>query len=91
MDTPADDSSEDGGSACNDNQPETKPRPRLQQHCSPSYAHLKGRDSNGSLSAVARPHKFGGGRQQAHIILQSIVMTQYNLKQGIQKFGDQGR
>jgi hypothetical protein len=46
---------------------------------------LKGRDGNGSLPTVARPHEFGGGRYQAHIILQSIVMTQYNLKQGIKK------
>jgi hypothetical protein len=40
---------------------------------------------------VARPHEFGSGKHQAHIILQSIVMTQYNLKQGIQKFSDKGK
>jgi hypothetical protein len=52
---------------------------------------LKGRDGDGSLPTVARPEEFKGGRHQAHIILQSIIMTQYNLKQGIKKFGDQGK
>jgi hypothetical protein len=85
MDAPADDTSDDGGSAYNDNQPQIEPRPRLRQHRLPSYVNLKGRDGDGSLSTtVARPHELGGRRYQAHMILQSIVMTQYNLKQGIQ-------
>jgi hypothetical protein len=93
MHSPADDSSDDSdASALNGNQREPQPRPRLREHRTPNYAHLKGRDGDGSLPIVARrPHEFGGGRHQAHIILQSIVLTQYNLKQGIQKFGEQGK
>jgi hypothetical protein len=92
LDTPAGhNSDDDDDSAYNDNQPTTEPRPHLRQRRAPSYAHLKGRDGDGSLPTVARPHAFGGGKHQAHIILQSIVMTQYNLKQGIQKFGDKGK
>jgi hypothetical protein len=92
MDAQVDGNSDDN-SAYSDNQPKTEPLPRLQQRCAPSYAHLKGRHGDGSLPTVARPHKFGGGKhQEAHIILQtSIVMTQYNLKQGILKFGDKGK
>jgi hypothetical protein len=89
MDAPVDGNS-DNDSAYNDSQPQTEPRPRLRQRRAPSYAHLKGRHDNGSLPTVARPHEFGGRKHQAHIILRSIVMTQYNLKQGIQKFGDKG-
>jgi hypothetical protein len=54
-----------------------------------NYGHLKGRDGDGSLPSVARPEEFKGGSNQAHIILQSIILTQYNLKQGIKKIGDQ--
>ena len=43
------------------------------------------------LPTVARPHKFRGSTYQAHVILQSIILTQYNLKQGIKKFGDTGK
>ncbi len=39
---------------------------------------------------MARPQEFGG-RHQSHVILQSIILTQYNLKQGIKKFGDDGK
>jgi hypothetical protein len=60
-----------------------KPLPRLRWNRTPNYGHLKGRDRDGSLPTVARPEKFKGGRHQAHIILQTIIMTQYNLKQGI--------
>jgi hypothetical protein len=64
--------------------------PRLRRNRIPSYGHLKGRDGDGSLPTVARPNKFKGGRHQSHVILQSITMTQYNLKQGIKIFGDKG-
>jgi hypothetical protein len=57
----------------------------------PSYNHLKGRDGDGSLPTIARPEEFRGGRHQSHVILQSIIMTQYNLKQGIKKFGNDGK
>jgi hypothetical protein len=65
------------------------PLPRLRRNRSPSYRHLKGRAGDGSLPTVARPREFGG-RHQSHVILQSIILTQYNLKQGIKKFGDVG-
>jgi hypothetical protein len=70
------------------------PRPllRLRRNRKPSYKHLKGRDGDGSLpTAVARPDEFKGGKHQAHVILQNIILTQYNLKQGIKKFGDDGK
>jgi hypothetical protein len=73
-----------------DSDPDT-PRPRLRRNRTRSYGHLKGRTGDGSLPTVARPHEFRGGKYQAHVILQSIVMTQYNLKQGIKKFGDNGK
>eukprot|EP00543_Licmophora_paradoxa_P007541 CAMPEP_0202452696 /NCGR_PEP_ID=MMETSP1360-20130828/10839_1 /ASSEMBLY_ACC=CAM_ASM_000848 /TAXON_ID=515479 /ORGANISM="Licmophora paradoxa, Strain CCMP2313" /LENGTH=66 /DNA_ID=CAMNT_0049071581 /DNA_START=97 /DNA_END=298 /DNA_ORIENTATION=+ len=31
------------------------------------------------------------GRHYAHLILEGIIFTQYNLKQGIQRFGDRGK
>jgi hypothetical protein len=64
--------------------------PRLRRNRTPSYKHLKGCAGNGSLPTVARPREFGG-RHQSHVILQSIILTQYNLKQGINKFGDDGK
>jgi hypothetical protein len=67
------------------------PIPRLRRNRTPSFKHLKGRDGDGSLPTVAQPHKFCGGKYQAHVILQSIIFTQYNLKQGIQNFGDDGK
>jgi hypothetical protein len=39
-------------------------------------------------SFIARPNEF---KHQAHVILQIIILTQYNLKQGIKKFGDDGK
>jgi hypothetical protein len=68
-----------------------RPRPRLRRNRIPNYGHLKGREGNGSLPTVARPNEFKGGRYQSHVILQSIIMTQYNLKQGIKIFGDKGK
>jgi hypothetical protein len=67
------------------------PIPRLRRNITPSFKHLKGRDGDGSLPTVAQPHKFRGGKYQAHVILQSIIFTQYNLKQGIRKFGNNGK
>jgi hypothetical protein len=67
------------------------PLPKLCQNRIRSFKHLKGRDGNGSLPTIARPHKFSHGKHQAHVILQSIIFTQYNLKQGIRKFGDDGK
>ncbi len=69
----------------------TPPLSRLRRNRRPSYRHLKGRDGDGSLPTVARPHKFKVSKHQAHVILQSIIFTQYNLKQGIKKFGDDGK
>jgi hypothetical protein len=40
---------------------------------------------------IARPQEFRTGKHHAYVILQSIIMTQYNLKQGIKKFGDKGK
>jgi hypothetical protein len=57
----------------------------------PSYKHLKGREGDGALPTIAWPNEFKGGRHQAHVILQSIILTQYNLKQGIKKFDDNGK
>jgi hypothetical protein len=67
------------------------PIPRLRRNIAPSFKHLKGHDGDGSLPTIARPHEFRGGKYQAHVILQSIIFTQYNLKQGIRKFGDNGK
>jgi hypothetical protein len=65
--------------------------PKLRKKRAPTYGHLKGRDGNGSLPTIARPQEFRTGKHHAYIILQSIIMTQYNLKQGIKKFGDKGK
>jgi hypothetical protein len=65
--------------------------PRLRCNRTPTYGHLKGCDGDGSLPTIARPDEFQGGQHQAHVILQNIVMSQYNLKQGIKKFGDPGK
>jgi hypothetical protein len=40
---------------------------------------------------MARPEEFRGGHHEAHVILPNIVMIQYNLKQGIRKFGNPGK
>jgi hypothetical protein len=71
-----------------DNQPVPRLRPRNRK---PSYGHLKGQDGDGSLPTIAWSEEFKGGRHQSHVILQSIIMTQYNLKQGIKKFGNDGK
>jgi hypothetical protein len=81
---------DDDDTSTNENDAST-PLPRLRWNRSPNYGHLKGRDGDGSLPTVAGPEEFKGGRHQAYIILQSIVMTQCNLKQGIKEFGDQGK
>jgi hypothetical protein len=74
-----------------DNDPDDEDLPKLRRNRTRNYGRLKGRDGDGSLPTVARPEEFRGGRHQAHVILQSIIMTQYNLKQGIKKFGDEGK
>jgi hypothetical protein len=71
----------------NDNEQDNAPLPRLRRNRHWDYAHLKGRDGDGSLPTVARPHEF----HHAHLILENIVMTQYNMKQGIKKFGKKGK
>ncbi len=87
---PSADSDDDEPEA--DNQPiSTEPRARRRPRRTASYAHLKGRDGDGSLPTIARPNEFRGGRHESHVILQSIVLTQYNLKQGIKKFGEKGK
>ena len=43
---------------------------------------------------VARAESFGYAvlvGKKSHVILKSIIMTQYNMKQGIKKFGDDGK
>jgi hypothetical protein len=40
---------------------------------------------------AARPEEFRRGRHQSHVILQNIIMTQYNMKQGLKKFGLRGK
>jgi hypothetical protein len=65
--------------------------PKLRRKKTPSFKHLKRCDGDGSLPTVAGPHKFRDGKHQAHVILQTIILTQYNLKQGIKKFGDTGK
>jgi hypothetical protein len=82
---------EDNESESEDEDTETTPLPKLRRNRMPSYGHLKGRDGDGSLPTIARPDEFKGGRNHAHVILQSIILTQYNLKQGIKKFGDNGK
>jgi hypothetical protein len=68
-----------------------RPLPRLRRNRKPSYKPLKGRDGDRSLPTVARPDEFKGEKHQAHVILQNIILTQCNLKQGIKKFGDDGK
>jgi hypothetical protein len=68
-----------------------EPLPRLRRKRTPSYKHLKGRHGDGSLPTIARPQEFRTGKHHSYVILQSIIMTQYNLKQGIKKFGDKGK
>jgi hypothetical protein len=82
-----DDSNEDDSNYGSD----SKPLPRLRRNQTPNYSHLKGRNGDGSLPIVASPEDFQNGMHHAHMILQSIVMTHYNLKQGIKKFGDKGK
>jgi hypothetical protein len=65
--------------------------PRFRSNRGPNYAHLKGREGDGSLPTIARPEEFGASRVRKHeafLILESVVFTQYNLKQGIKRFGD---
>jgi hypothetical protein len=71
----------------------TPPRllPRLRRNRKPGCKHLKGRNGDGSLLPVARPDEFKGRKHQAYVILQNIILTQHNLKQGIKKFGDDGK
>jgi hypothetical protein len=60
----------------------------------PNYSHLKGQDGDGSLPTAAQPQEFGANRisnNDAYLILESIVLTQYNLKQGRKKLGDKGK
>jgi hypothetical protein len=95
--TSADDQSTDGKTNDSDDEESpdgddpTQPLPELRWNRTPNYAHLKGCDGDGSLISVMHPNEFKGGRHQSHIILQSIIMTQYNLKQGIKKFGAKGK
>jgi hypothetical protein len=91
MNEPSDGPALDEETGENSNQPLDEPIPRLRRNRSRTYGHLKGRDRDGSLHTIARPHEFCGGHHQAHVILQSIVMTQYNLRQGIKKFGTKGK
>jgi hypothetical protein len=70
------------------NQDDDTPLPRLRRARTPSYNHLKGRNGDGTLPTIARPNEF---KHHTHVILQSIILTQYNLKQGIKKFGDDGK
>jgi hypothetical protein len=74
-----------------DEEDDATPLSRLRCNRPPSYGHLKGQAGDGSLPTIARPDEFKGGRHQSHIILQSVILTQYNLKQDIKKFGDQGK
>jgi hypothetical protein len=68
--------------------------PRFRRNRGLSYTHLKGREGDGSLPTVARPEEFGASRvsqNEAFLILKSVVLTQYNLKQGIIQFGERGK
>jgi hypothetical protein len=82
---------EDDESESEDKDDGGRPLSRLRRNRVPSYGHLKGQDGDGSLPTIARPDKFKGGKHQAHVILQSIILTQYNFKQGIKNFGDDGK
>jgi hypothetical protein len=56
------------------------------------YPHLKGHENDGSLPTIARPDEFGKrSRHYANLVLQSIIMTQYNLQEGIKKIGERGK
>ena len=85
-DDPSDDENEESDDGNID-----RPLPRLRPNRTLGYGHLKGRDGDGSLPTVARPDEFKGGRHQSHVILQNIIMTQYNMKQGLKQFGDKGK
>jgi hypothetical protein len=87
MNEPSDGPTLDEETGENDNQPPDAPIPRLRGNRARTYGHLKGQDGDGSLPTIARSHEFCGG----HVILQSIVMTQYKLRQGIKKFGRKGK
>jgi hypothetical protein len=68
--------------------------PRFRRNQGLSYTHLKGREGDGSLPTVARPEEFGASQvspNEAFLILESVMLTQYNLKQGIKRFGDRGK
>jgi hypothetical protein len=66
---------------------DTRSLPKLRQNRVSSYGHVKGRDGDGSLPTIAPPDEFKGGKHQAYVILQSIILAQCNLKQGLKKFG----
>jgi hypothetical protein len=67
---------DDNSDSDSDDEPDNKqPLDRLRRRRTPNYGHLKGRDGDGSLPTVARPHEFGGRKHQSHVILQSIIMT----------------
>jgi hypothetical protein len=92
-DTPADDETVDASTTA-DNQQSNQRTSRCRGGEKPNYSHLKGREGDGSLPTAARPQEFGANRisnNDAYLILESIVLTQYNLKQGIKKFGDKGK
>jgi hypothetical protein len=56
---PADDSNSDSDD-------DTAPLPRFRRNRGLSYAHLKGREGDGSLPTVARPEEFGASRISNH-------------------------
>jgi hypothetical protein len=87
---PAD--AEDSDDSDDDEEPAALPRFRRNRGL--SYAHLKVREGNGSFSTLARREEFGASRvsqNEALFILESVVLTQYNLKQGIKRFEDRGK
>ena len=65
----------------------------LQRRLMRNYRHLKGHDGDGLLPTVTRLEEFGRGvqRHDSHLILQSVVMSQYSMKQGIKIFDDKGK
>jgi hypothetical protein len=81
----------DNESEPKDEDNDARPLPKLRRNRVPSYGHLKGQDGDGSLLTTTQPDEFKGGKHQAYVILQSIILTQYNLKQGIKKFGNHGK
>jgi hypothetical protein len=87
------DSSDYSSDDSNDDE-DTAPLPRFQRNRGLNYAHLKGREGDRSLPTVTRPEEFGASRVSNHetfLILENVVLTQYNLKQGIKRFGDKGK